>query len=111
MQTAQRPDELAEVVAAARAMAAREPDVRVRNPDYAAIDFLTHAHRVMAHIPGVPELVLRAWQWRVPGIYQYMNARTHHIDRVLAEDVRRGARQLVLLGAGYDSRPYRLRSL
>lgn len=44
----------------------------------------------------------------VPGSYFYELARTRHLDGVVGREVKGGARQVVLLGAGYDTRPYRL---
>ena len=45
----------------------------------------------------------------MPGAYCYEVARMRHMDEALIGAVRRGASQAVLLGAGYDSRAYRLR--
>jgi methyltransferase (TIGR00027 family) len=39
--------------------------------------------------------------------YYFVNARTLHIDAQLVEAAREGIRQIVVLGAGYDSRAYR----
>jgi methyltransferase (TIGR00027 family) len=42
-----------------------------------------------------------------PGGYHYETARVKHIDAVLQTELQKGLDQLVILGAGYDSRPYR----
>jgi methyltransferase (TIGR00027 family) len=34
---------------------------------------------------------------------------TRHFDEVLLSEIRAGVEQVVLLGAGYDSRPFRFR--
>jgi O-methyltransferase involved in polyketide biosynthesis len=60
--------------------------------------------RVAAFHPLLSRLI----EHRVPGSYNYEVARMRHMDRVLIGAVRRGAAQAVLLGAGYDSRAYRL---
>ncbi len=52
--------------------------------------------------------VLRAAAPRlVRGAFAYEVSRTRHLDDALAGELRRGARQLVLLGAGLDSRAHR----
>jgi methyltransferase (TIGR00027 family) len=106
-----RADFSAETVAAARALAARERDLLVRNPDYVAHEFLGLKYRLIGSIPGAPRLAAALWRWKIPGIYEYLNARTHHVDQVVADETKAGAEQLVILGAGYDSRAYRLRPL
>ncbi len=44
---------------------------------------------------------------RFAGHHYYVIARTRYLDDLLPEQLARGAEQLVILGAGYDSRPYR----
>ncbi|HET7455063.1 MAG TPA: SAM-dependent methyltransferase [Solirubrobacterales bacterium] len=55
--------------------------------------------------------VLRAATERfLPGIYGFGLARAKHMDRVLREEIEVGIDSLVILGAGYDTRAYRLRA-
>ena len=42
-----------------------------------------------------------------PGAYEFMIARTAFFDRIVEQALKVNIGQLVLLGAGYDSRPYR----
>ena len=42
--------------------------------------------------------------------YFYVNARTHYIDAALKRAAAAGATQVVVLGAGFDSRAYRFRA-
>jgi len=42
------------------------------------------------------------------GIYQYVIARTKYIDNVFIESIKKGIDQVVILGAGFDSRAIRL---
>lgn len=42
------------------------------------------------------------------GIYQYVIARTKYLDNVFIESVKKGIDQVVILGAGFDSRAIRL---
>jgi len=44
---------------------------------------------------------------RGPGVNGFLMARERYIDDVLKKFLDEGLRQLVILGAGYDSRPYR----
>jgi len=101
----------AETVAAARDSASTRYPPPVGNPDYLAKEFLGPRWRLVRAIPPLHSAAVRAWERRAPGVYHYMNARTHHIDGVVLEEVRGGAGQVVILGAGYDTRAYRLPEL
>jgi len=46
-------------------------------------------------------------EWRGPGVNGYLIARDRYIDDVLQYHLNTGLQQLVILGAGYDSRAYR----
>ena len=105
--TEYKPSYTAEGVAAWRAAGAMEKDGRIRNPDYMAVQFLGWKLRLIARFPPLTALALRTYQKRVPGGYYFHIARTKHIDTVLAQAIDDGMQQLVILGAGYDSRPYR----
>ncbi len=48
---------------------------------------------------------------RSPGVAEYLATRTRYIDDFLAECIAKGLQQLVILGAGFDSRPYRFERL
>jgi methyltransferase (TIGR00027 family) len=43
-----------------------------------------------------------------PGMYPYITARTAHMDEVFCQALRDGIHQVVILGAGYDTRAQRL---
>jgi len=45
------------------------------------------------------------------GVYEYFIARTAYLDQVVSQALRENIPQIVLLGAGYDSRPYRFKDL
>ena len=102
-----KPSYTAEGVAAWRAAGNREPDERIRNPDYMAVSFLGWKLRLIAGFKPLTALALRTFQKRVPGGYYFHIARTKHIDEMLERAIGGGIQQLVILGAGYDSRPYR----
>jgi methyltransferase (TIGR00027 family) len=57
---------------------------------------------------------VRAWVMKnkiTPGAYEFMVARTAFFDAMVQEALGQGVPQLVFLGAGYDSRPYRFAQL
>lgn len=46
-------------------------------------------------------------EWRGPGVNGFLAVRDRYIDDVLQTSLNEGLQQLVILGAGYDSRAYR----
>ncbi len=96
----------AEVAAFARAAGSLERDPRVRNPDLFAPLLLSRGFRG-ALWPGLRPLAVGIYRWILPGLYAYQQARTREIDRHVLDGLRGGARQLVILGAGLDSRAWR----
>ena len=64
-----------------------------------------------ARIPPVREGICRYIDRRWPGARTSAVGRTRAIDDLLGDAVREGARQVVFLGAGYDTRALRLRAL
>ena len=50
-------------------------------------------------------------EWRSPGVMGALVTRSRYVDDYLSERIRDGIKQLVILGAGYDSRPYRFERL
>ncbi len=103
----------AEGAAALRAASSREPDEAVRNPDYLAARFLAPrlSLTTFAKLPRSRRIVRAVAEQRVPGSYWFEVARTRHMDDVVRAEVAAGVGQLVLLGAGYDSRAYRMPEL
>jgi methyltransferase (TIGR00027 family) len=62
----------------------------------------------LAVLPGLRDLVPWIVDHRVPGARSAAVARTRFIDDAIASSFAAGGRQLVILGAGFDSRAYRL---
>ena len=87
-----------------RAIAAQHPDSALRNPDdlagrLCAPFFLPRDYDAARDVMDLnPEAYAG---------YFYVNARTRHIDARLALAVAEGITQVVVLGAGFDSRAYR----
>lgn len=93
---------------AALARASGTLDRAARNPDQLARALVPRRLRPLL-LPGIRQTVRLAYEALIPGLYMFIQARTHHIDRVVAEALDRGLDQLVILGAGLDSRAYRFR--
>jgi methyltransferase (TIGR00027 family) len=95
-------------VAFVRALSAGEPDEGVRCSDTLAHEFLDWKYRLVQRPRRLVKALVELIQ---PGGYYYHAARTKHIDGLLAQAVREGITQFVVLGAGNDSRAYRMKEL
>ncbi len=103
-------------VAAGRALGAREPDAAVRNPDYLAERLLGPEERALVSEQACVQALAQDYaeyskNMEAMGAALMMQVRTRFIDDRLAEEVAKGATQIVLLGAGFDTRAYRLTEL
>jgi methyltransferase (TIGR00027 family) len=105
------PSKTAVYIAAARAIGSKHPDRTLRNPDYLAIKFLGPRERAI--LPDYPmdalDLDYAAAIRRIPnaGNVATQTFRTKAFDAALLDALHHGARQVVVLGAGFDSRGYR----
>ena len=90
--------------ATVRAFATLETDTYIRNPDHLAMQFLDAPpteHDALLDFKLQLDQIL-------PGAYHFQNARTLHIDRCITRAISEGCQQIVMLGAGFDTRAYRL---
>jgi methyltransferase (TIGR00027 family) len=101
------------LVAAARAYGSHDPDPSVRNPDWLAEHLL--GPEQLKLLTGHPLENALAQDYReagrdpqISGFAMLMIIRTRFIDDRLLHAVASGATQVVILGAGFDSRAYRL---
>jgi methyltransferase (TIGR00027 family) len=104
------------LVAAARAFGSREPDPSVRNPDYLAARILSQSEIDLIREHPVGQAYDQDYQQgiRDPAILPVvwmMLVRTRFIDEKLKAAVANGIRQVVVLGAGFDTRAYRFSEL
>ena len=107
------PSKTAVYVAAARAVGSKDPDPQRRNPDYLAMKFLGPRERAL-----LPDMKLDAldldFDSAMKEVGDYIVAvltyRTKAFDAALLDAVQDGAKQVVVLGAGFDSRAYRFQS-
>lgn len=108
--SAVRPGEVsitAQAVCMFRALGAQHPDPKLRNGD-------DLAERLCGRVTQLPQSYAEARQYidntgdEYAG-YFFVNARTLYIDAALQRAAAAGATQVVVLGAGFDSRAYRFR--
>lgn len=94
-----------------RAIGAKHPEPAFRNPDYLAHRFVGPRERALLqdYPADAVDLDYASALTRIPdpatvlGLY----LRTRHVDATLEEALRDDVRQVVILGAGFDSRGYR----
>jgi methyltransferase (TIGR00027 family) len=107
----QEPSRTAGTAAAPRALESQKPvDQRVCYDPFAE-KFLSPTFTLLGET-RVPKL-LANWMYErmLPGFFGFTVARTRHIDEVVQTCIENGLEQLVILGAGYDSRAYRFEQL
>jgi methyltransferase (TIGR00027 family) len=81
------------------------------DPDYLAEKFVGWGPRLntLVHFPVLRGVFERIADRVLPGGRWYEVGRTTVMDEVLQNCINEGAEQLVILGAGFDTRPYRFR--
>jgi methyltransferase (TIGR00027 family) len=111
-----QPSRTSLLVAAGRAFGAREPDQSVRNPDWLAERLL--GPEELDLIAGHPIAAALSQDYEsarqnltVAGLSNLMLVRTRFIDERLEKALKDGAAQVVILGAGFDTRAYRFQDL
>ncbi len=110
----EKPSETAMGVAATRAFAAMDEREEIRGSDYLAEIFLTDDSNAEDHKRSLKDPAVRQWvikNYLTPGMYEYQIARTVYFDQIMEQALRENISQIVFLGAGYDSRPYRFKDL
>ena len=109
-----RASRTAEQNALFRALEASRPSRRRICDDPLARHFLTWPYTLVANgatLPLVATLVSSYIDRRWPGVRSSVVARTRLIDEVIAAALERDIEQMVILGAGFDSRAYRMSRL
>ena len=94
-------------MALSRAIETRKPAAERICCDPLAERFLGAKYRMLLWGSPFRDLVERLIERRFAGHHYYVIARTRYFDDFVQDRLARGAEQLVVLGAGYDSRPYR----
>jgi methyltransferase (TIGR00027 family) len=92
-----------------RACATRERDERFRGPDEMAEILLPLGARLALNVPLLRRFFIK--KLAPPGIYEYVLARTKLLDEVFVQALANRFFQVVLLGAGFDTRALRFARL
>jgi methyltransferase (TIGR00027 family) len=95
----------AEWMCLCRAISSLEKDPCYRSDDRVALSLLPDFLRLLIHIPFVGRLLLRFFAGK--GIYEYIIARTKYIDAVFKQALSDQFSQILLFGAGFDTRALR----
>jgi methyltransferase (TIGR00027 family) len=110
------PSRTAILTAAARALGSREPDISVRNPDGVADRLIGPADLALISDHPISKAFGSGFREAMddPDVFGFvwlMLVRTRYIDEMMERAIHGGASQLVILGAGFDSRAHRFDSL
>ncbi|MGD8998646.1 MAG: class I SAM-dependent methyltransferase, partial [Anaerolineae bacterium] len=106
-----KPSETAMFAALRRAIANKEFVDEELGSDHLAAFFLPPQWRFLIRFRRVRENVKERLGRHLPGLHEYVMARTAYFDRVFVDALESETPQIVLLGAGYDSRAYRFAEL
>lgn len=107
----QKPSETALFAALRRAIAYKEFRDDKFGPDHLAEKFLPPQFRFFLRFKKVRENTKARLNEHLPGLNEYLIARTAYFDGIYKDALQRDIPQIVFLGAGYDSRPYRFEDL
>lgn len=101
----------AAIIAAHRAFDSAKPaDQRICHDQYAQ-QLAGPGFTVIGEVDVPQETALELFNSVMPGFHEYFVARTRYMDDTLKQSIENGLEQLVILGAGYDSRGYRFGAL
>ena len=103
----QTPSDTAMFAALRRAIANKDYKNAKLGPDHLAEYFLPAYFRFFLKIKPIRANARRRLDTYFPGLTEYMIARTAYFDRLFVEALDSETPQIVLLGAGYDTRAYR----
>lgn len=101
----------AQYMALFRALETTRPEKNQLFKDPYAISFLNSKHQLVTKLSGfspVRTIIENIIHTKIPGAYSSGLARTRYIDDLLEQSVRNGIQQVIILGAGFDTRALRL---
>ncbi len=102
----------AEMMALVRTIGSKERDIKLRAADDLAESFLPFHLRLLLSSRMVRSLIKYIYSKKLPGGIPYIVAKSRAIDDMLESSLADGdIKQLIFLGAGYDSRAYRFKHL
>jgi methyltransferase (TIGR00027 family) len=106
-----KPSFTAEIGAVIRAIETEKPENERLCYDPFAKGFLGTTNTVIAMVRPLKKLALWYLERKHPFVLDCIPARTRYIDEYVKARIEDGLQQLIILGAGYDSRAYRMESL
>jgi len=106
-----KPSFTAEIDAIIRAVETEKPEGERLCYDPFAISFVSTPNRIVRVIPPLRKLALWYVEKQHPFVLDCIPARTRYIDEYVNRCIDDGIQQLIILGAGYDSRAHRLEGL
>jgi methyltransferase (TIGR00027 family) len=98
----------AEITCGYRAASSMESNPLYRSNDWVARLLLPRKLQLLFRFPPARKLMMRIFG--PSGLYEWVIARTRYIDEVFARAASAGFSQVLLLGAGFDSRAIRFQS-
>jgi len=101
----QKTSRTAEWTCISRAASALEADGPYRGDDHLALELIPGFLRIGLQIPWVRRFFMRVMAPK--GIYEYTIARTKYMDGVYKEALAKGFDQILIFGAGFDTRALR----
>lgn len=106
-----KPSQTAVRIAMCRARESSKPvSERICYDPYAQY-FLPWLYHLVARIPFLIQYLRKKGEQRSPGIFEAIVTRVRYMDDYLYQSIEGGIGQLVILGAGYDTRAYRIKGL
>ena len=99
----------AAMTCSSRAASFLETNPHYHSNDYIAVKILPRFISLLVHIPFLRKYLLRLVAPR--GIYEYVIARTKYIDEAYEKALVEGFDQILMFGAGYDSRALRFQAM
>lgn len=106
-----KPSFTAEIDAVIRGVENQKPEGERLCYDPFANGFIGTTNRVVGMIPPLRKLALWYLERKHPFVLDCIPARTRYIDEYVNKCIDDGLEQLIILGAGYDSRAYRIERL
>jgi len=107
----QTADSTAQGVALMRGVGWHSPDPFLRINDAASLCFVSRSARLILSTAFGASTVRTFAGLVVPGAYEQVVYRTHHYDKLITDSVANGARQVVIMGAGYVTYGHRLQTV
>lgn len=106
----QKPSQTAFFAALRRALANKDGGKKF-GPDNLAGIFLPAYYRFFLRFAKIRTNAVKKLDGFFPGMTEYLIARTVYFDQKFVEALKNGTRQIMILGAGYDSRAWRFAEL